>query len=321
MIPEINIIHQLSENKVFEVTLKTESDLKAWLANGQYLISKKLVPSTTKRSTAFELRFQHSDILYASLANDCNRFSQAAIESMWSVGKVNKLPKSTGWAAVQMYYSAFFSAHAILRIYGRSCTQLENSHVGKTLQIANATQMDGGVSSIENGFYYSSIANNVIEFTKLKDSHADTWSSFSTLLGWLINNIGNTTGLGRHKSDALTLISDIKAAIHGSGAAKGNWLSQIRNKVNYQHSHGAWYPYKGALHDSEIILRNTEWLKDPNSFDLGLANNDISRLYNVSNSILSLMYQLIKYGYERAGKISLPLTNGSIRLINQIMAA
>lgn len=321
MIPEINILHQLSENKVFEVTLNTESDLKAWIANGQYLVSKTLMPSCKTRATVFDLRFQHSEILYASLANDCNRFSQAAIESMWSVGKVDKLPKSTGWAAVQMYYSAFFAAHAILRIYGRSCTQLEDGHVGKVFQIANATQMNGSVSSIENGFYFSSILSNEISFTKLKDSHADTWSSFSNLLVWLIDNIENTTGLGRHKSDALTLISNIKATIHRSGAAKGNWLSQIRNRVNYQHSHGVWYPYKGAMHNNEIILRNAEWLKDPNTFDLHSANNEILVLYNVSNSILSLMYQLIKYGYERAGKISVPLTNGAFRLINQIMAA
>ena len=321
MTPEIKIIHQLSLNEIFEVKLATETDLKAWIANGHYLLSEGLVPSGKNRATEFELRFNQTESLHASLANDCNRFSQAAIESMWSVGKVNKLPKSAGWAAVQMYYSAFFAAHALLRIYGLACSQLEGAHVDKVFQIACATHLDGGVSSIENGFYFSSISNNKIKFSKLKDSHADTWSSFSKLLIWLIDNISNTTGLGKHKSDALTLISNIKAALHMSGAARGNWPSQIRNKVNYQHTHGVWYPYKGALHDHETVLRNTEWLKDPTFFDLGRNNNDILSLYNVSNSILSLMYHLIKYGYERSGKVSLPLTKGTFRLMNQIQAA
>ena len=321
MTPEIKIIHQLSVNEIFEVTSKTESDLKAWVANGQYLISRTLVPSTKKRATEFKLLFQQPDVLYASLANDCNRFSQAAIESMWSVGKVEKLPKSTGWAAVQMYYSAFFAAHAILRIYGWSCTQLESSHVGKIFQVANATQLDGDVSSIESGFYLLSITNQEIEFRKLKDSHADAWSSFSRLLTWLINNVENTTGLGSQKLDAVTLISDIKSTIHKSGAARGNWLSQIRNKINYQHSHGVWYPYKGALHNHDAVLRNTEWLKEPKSFDLATTHNDISTLFSLSNAIVSLMYQLMKYGYERAGKVSVPLTNGTFRLISQIKAA
>ncbi|SIS44544.1 hypothetical protein [Neptunomonas antarctica] len=321
MTPEIKIIHQLAVNEIFEITSTTESDLKAWVVNGQYLMSKKLVPAAKNRATSFELDFKHSDILHASLANDCNRFAQAAIESMWSVGKVDKLPKSTGWAAVQMYYSAFFAAHAILRIYGRACTQLEPNHVNKVFEIASATQFDDGVSSIESGFYFSLISNGEIKFKKLKESHADTWSSFSTLLTWLIDNISSTTGLGLHKSDAITFLSEIKAIIHSSGAAKGNWLSQIRNKVNYQHSHGVWFPYKFALHNNEAVLRNAEWLKEPKSFDLGVSHNDISKLYSVSNTILSLMYQLMKYGYERSGKVSVPLTNGTFRLVNQIQVA
>lgn len=321
MTPEIRIIYQLSANKVFEASSHSESDLKAWVANGRYLMAQSLVPSSSNRATAFELHFQQSDTLYESLANDLNRFSQAAIESMWSIGKVAKLPKSTGWAAVQMYYSAFFAAHAILRVFGQACTQLDRGHVDKVFQIARATQLDGNTTAIENGFYFSSILNNEMQFKKLKESHADTWSSFSGLLSWLIDNIANTTGLSIHKSDALTLISNIKSTMHKSGASKGNWLSQIRNKVNYQHSHGVWYPYKSALHNHDIILRNSEWLKDPVSFDLNLTNNDITTLYSISNSILALMYQLTKYGYERTGGVSIPLTNGTFRLVNQIKAA
>lgn len=321
MTPEIKILHQLSVNEIFEVNSSTESDLKAWIANGHYLLSNALVPSARNRATEFKLRFQQTEMLHMSLANDCNRFSQAAIESMWSIGKINQLPKSTSWASVQMYYAAFFAAHSILRIFGRACSQLEGDHVDKVFQIAGATQLDGGVASIENGFYFSSISNNEIKFKKLKESHADTWSSFSGLLIWLIDNISNTTGLGKHKSDAITLISNIKAAIHKSGAAKGNWPSQVRNKVNYQHSHGVWYPYKGAIHDQEAVLRNSEWMKKPSTFDLSINSNDISLLYCLSNSILSLMYQLIKYGYERSGKVSLPLKNGTFRLINQLQVA
>lgn len=320
MIPEIKIIHQLSLNEIFEVSLSSESDLKAWIANGHYLVSECLVPLAKNRTAGFNLRFQQTEILHISFANDCNRFAQAAIESMWSVGKVNKLPKSTGWATVQLYYSAFFAANAILRIYGRACSQLEVGHVHKVLEIATMMQLDGGVNSIENGFYFSSILNNKIKFSKIKDSHADTWASFSRLLTWLIENISDTKGLGSHKLDAQNLISNIKAALHTSGATKGNWPSQIRNKVNYQHTHGVWYPYKGARHDSEMVLRNNEWLKDPTYFDLSVNNNDISILYNLSNSILSLMYHLMKYGYERSGKVSLPLGNGTFRLINQIQA-
>lgn len=320
MTPEIKIIHQLSLNEIFESSLSSDSDLKAWVANRNYLVAENLVPLTNNKASTFKLRFKKTETLYVSFANDCNRFAQAAIESMWSIAKVDKLPKSTGWATVQMYYSAFFAAHAILRIYGRACVQLEKNHVDIVLGIAGISYYDSSVNGIENGFYFASILNDEIEFSKIKESHADTWASFSKLLMWLIDNIPKTTGLGVHKSEALTLISNIKAALHISGATKGNWPSQIRNKINYQHTHGVWYPYKSAIHDSEMILRNNEWLKDPTFFNLETNNNDILILYNLSNSILSVMYNLMRYGYERSGKISLPLSKGTFRLINQIQA-
>lgn len=321
MTPEIKVIQQLSINGIFEVTSSTEGDLKAWIANGNYRVVQPLAPSSKNRATKFEVSVQQVDIFHAAMANDCNRFALAAIESMLSIGRINRLPKSTGWATVQMYYSAFFAAHALLRSFGRACSQLDSDHVDKVFQIANLMQLDSGVSDIENGFYLSITTGNNLSFSKLKDSHADTWSSFSSLLTWLIDNIPKTTGLGKHKSDAITLLSNIKAAIHKSESAKGNWLSQIRNKVNYQHTHGVWYPYRGALHDADTILKDTEWLKSPNYLNLSLNQGDIYGVYNTSNAILSLMYHLIKYGYERSGKVSFPLKNGLFRLINQIQVA
>src|SRR5690606_41446836 len=48
-----------------------------------------------------------------------------------------------------------------------------------------STNMAGGSSCIESGFYISVIENNGVEYRKLKDSHADTWLSFSNLLTWI----------------------------------------------------------------------------------------------------------------------------------------
>lgn len=321
MTPEIRLIHQLAQNRIFEVTSRTEADLKAWLASGQYLVEQQLAPTVNGRTAEFKLRFQQPEFLFAALANDCNRFSQAAIETMWCIGKVEKLPKSTSWASIQMYYSAFFAAHAILRMFGRACTQLDKSHVDVVYQVAQATQMDANVSGVENGFYISIIENDYIEYKKLKESHADTWFSLNNLLTWIIEELPDTSGLGKHKSSAIDLVSSLKSSLTKSGAAKGNWPSMIRNRINYQHSHGVWYPYKGAVHDPDAVLRNSEWLKFPDSFELKASKNDVQMLFNISNSILSFMYCLMRYGYDRAGRISSPLANGTFRLVNQIQAA
>lgn len=321
MLPEIRLIHQLTQNRIFEVTSRTEADLKAWLASGYYLMELPLAPNSNGRADEFRLRVQQPEyLLFAALANDCNRFSQAAIETMWCIGKVEKLPKSTGWALIQMYYSAFFAAHAILRVFGRACTQLDKSHVDIVYEVAKMTQMNGGTSGVENGFYISIIDNDCIEYKKIKDSHADTWFSFSNLLAWIIERLPYTSGLGKHKSSAIDLISNLKSSLARSGATKGNWPSMIRNRINYQHSHGVWFPYKGAVHDPNVVLRNSEWLKLPNAFELDVNKSDVQMLFNVSNLILSFMYTLMWYGYDRAGRISSPLANGTFRLVNQIQA-
>ena len=70
MTHEIKIIHQLSLNKIFEVGISSESDLKAWIANGRYLVSDTLVPLARRRATEFKLRFHQVDILYVSMANE-----------------------------------------------------------------------------------------------------------------------------------------------------------------------------------------------------------------------------------------------------------
>ncbi len=317
MTPEIEIIYQLCQEEIFKDSTQTESDLKSWLANGDYLLETPLVsPSGDKKANEFMLQVNQWNSLFSALANDCNRFSQAAIESMWLIRKDEKLPKSAGWAA--------YAAHAILRLFGRGCTQLERLHVNKVHDIAVATSMDNGVTSIEQGFYLSAIdrANSCVEYKKLKDSHADTWSSFHRLLIWLSDNIqGKTKGIGEDKLDAMRLVSKTKSAITRSGATGGNWLSQVRNKIHYQHSHGVWFPYKAAIHDQNSIMRNTQWLNAPPFFNLDSANNDdIFLLHNVSNSILSMMFHLMKYGFERTGEKSITLRNGTFRLINQIQA-
>lgn len=320
MRPAIRLIHQLAQNRIFEVTSRTEADLKAWLATGEYLMDQPM-QKVNGRACEFKLRFSNPELVFAALANDCNRFAQAAIETMWCIGKVEKLPKSTSWAAIQMYYSAFFAAHAILRVFGRACTQLEKSHIDIVHSVAQATQMDGGVYGIENGFYISIIKDNIIDYKKLKESHADTWLSFTNLLSWISAELPETSGLGKHKNEAMDLVSNLKSSLTKSGATKGNWLSTIRNRINYHHSHGVWYPYKGAMHDPGAVLKNSEWLKMPDSFELAESNSDVQMLFNISNSILSLMYNLLWHGYDRSGRVSGPLANGTFRLVNQIQAA
>lgn len=329
MSSEVNIIHQLCHNEIFEVSSNSLSDMKAWMASSNYLLAAPLNKTSTKGGRCitnyFSLRVSNQTPLYIAMANDCNRFAQAAVESMWLLNKNAKLPRSAGWPSVQMYYASFYAAHALLRIYGRSCSQYEKVHTDKVHSIAAATSMDNNVNSIENGFYLSCIdkQSKEVVYSKLKDSHADTWHSFSLLLDWLMDNIQeNTTGLGLNKNKAFTLISNLKNALLRPGAHRGNWPSQVRNKIHYQHTNGAWFPYLGATHDPDEICRNNQWTISPVNHVLTNRVNDVvGTLSSVANCMVSLMHHLLVYGNQRTDTSSVIFRNGYLRLLNQLDVA
>ncbi|MCR9190468.1 MAG: hypothetical protein NXH96_16985 [Alteromonadaceae bacterium] len=318
MTPELRILIQLTDKNVFESSRKTEGDLKAWLAKQEYLLDESLLEGNANKANAFNLRFSDKTGLYSALANDCNRFAQAAIESMWLLEQAKSLPKNTAWATVQMYYSAFFAAHSLLRMFGRACTQLEPEHVKKVYKVAEITQSEGVFSKIESGFYFSEIDINVIRFSKIKESHGDTWKSLRDLFDWIIENISTTQGIRNHKESTSDLISKIKNAISRGGATRGNWPSMVRNKVNYQQSHGTWFPYRGALHNREKFFNKSTWLTTPEKFDFSVTNDEISELRMTCNCILSLMYHLLRVGHERSQEASSIMDNGTFRLLRQI---
>jgi hypothetical protein len=326
MASEIEIIYQLTYKDVFETTSRSESDIKAWIANCNYLLDRPLLASTPngRKATEFHLRVNNINLLNIALSNDCNRFGQAAFESIVRLNPYNKLPKSSGWSIIKMYYASFFAIHSILRIFGRSCSQFDNEHVKAVFNIALATNQNNGILSIESGFYYSKFdsVNNLFSFSKLKDSHADTWQSFGNLIVDLINDIpSGTTGLSINKGKALDLLIKIKEYLYKSGANKGNWPSEIRNSINYRHSHGVWFPYSGLNFNPELINRNMEWIKDPQSFDGEVNKNEIEVFFNATNCIVSFLYHLVSYGYDKGEKKSIVLRNGLFRLINILTTA
>lgn len=229
MSPEIRILYQLCHSEIFESTIATESDLKAWVANGRYLVKDKLsLKSSTARnlvSCKFNLLVRDTDFLYASLANDCNRFAQSSIESVSVIKQDATLPKNISWPLIQMYYASFFAIHAILRLFGKACSQFESDHMEAVLDIAMATNQHICATNIENGFYFTSFLKNKQElsFSKLKDSHADTWASFSDLLANLIQIIPDSTnGLSTHKNKTMDLLIKLKDLISKSGSQRGN---------------------------------------------------------------------------------------------------
>ena len=95
--------------------------LGGWITEKEFQIYQQL------ENEKVILSISRPDSLKSAFAADCNRMSSAAFESIENITPSENLPRSVAWLIIRSYYSAFFAAHAILRMVGISCTQFRIS--------------------------------------------------------------------------------------------------------------------------------------------------------------------------------------------------
>lgn len=313
------VLVQQTRLDIFNCDRATQIDMKGWIANQNYYVDNDLT------SNDYTVRAADKEYLKSALANDCNRMAVAAIESISGVRLDQTLKKSGAWGVIRAYYSAFFAIHSIMRMYGISCSQLEQVHVNKIYESANAVGKTGAISRLDKGFYAIRVDSNYsnVSFHKYKDSHKDTWGEFLNLIEQLISDSASVAAISKYKLEAVDILSKVKRGITLSRCTeKGNWLSVMRNSVNYQHSHGVWFPYerKPVAPDCiEAIAK--DWTSPVASLEIGLNKSDIESFFEVVLLINSLLRELLVSCSSKAGEKNQAFTNGSLKLLNTIKAA
>lgn len=313
------VLVQQARLDIFSCDRATQIDMKGWIANQNYYLDNDLT------SNDYIIRAADKEYLKSALANDCNRMAAAAIESISGVQLDQGLKKSGAWGLIRAYYSAFFAIHSIMRMYGISCSQLEQVHVDKIYESASTVGKTGNITRLDKGFYAIRVDSDFsnVTFRKYKDSHKDTWGEFLSLIEKLISDSPNVTAISKYKIEAVDILLAVKRGITRSRCAeKGNWLSVMRNSVNYQHSHGVWFPYERkpvAPVYIESIAKG--WTNPVASLDLSLNGNDIESFFDVILLINSLFRELLVSCSEKADRKNPAFTNGSLKLLNTIKAA
>lgn len=313
------VLVQQSLLGIFSCPRTTDIDLKGWVANQNYFVDDPLV------NNDFIVRASDAKYLKSALANDCNRMASASIESISGVQLDDSLRKSGAWGVIRTYYSAFFAAHSIMRMFGISCSQLDQAHVNKIFESAKTLGKTGGLVQLERGFYSISIDPrfSLVRFKKNKDSHRDTWGEFLKLLENLSVDSRNVAAISKYKIEAIDIISTIKRGITRSGCGdKGNWLSLMRNSVNYQQSHGVWFPYDGRqTAQGYIDSAGRDWTKPIEMLDRGLNRGDIETFFEVSLLISALFRELLVGCAEKSGGGNKVFSNGALKLLKTLRAA
>ena len=232
-----------------------------------------------------------------------------------------RLPKSYAWQVVRTYYSAFYSAHALLRLFGYSCTHLPKDHLAKVYEVASLYERQGRVARIESGYFYAVFdsMSGVVRFQKVSESHADTWSSFLKLIAFILNHLSQTTSLASHRLTTSTFFSTLESCLTHKGHNRGNWLSSVRNEVNYKFGHSAWFPYKHRETVADLAERRaTRWTDGNSTFDYNASTPPLTLFFETCFAMVALCRSVFTFMVQRSPQSQLYITAGAQQLLNQL---
>jgi hypothetical protein len=267
--------------------------VQAWLAEEKYQIYSPVEP------TLFVIQTADPNPFLLALASDINKAAVACYESIRHVLPSPQFPRSMAWSVIKTYYSAFFGAHAILRMLGTPFTSLDKAQAASVSKIAKLHSALGS-NTVEAGSYaftYDSTRQK-ITWKKVESSggiHGTFWAFFNRRTKELSDELLRL-GTGSFSENQLVSIklADLSQNLCHDSSPKGTWLSNVRNAVNYRYSHGAWYPYTDqASHGQMDSQKKGAWLSDPMTINLSVPGiNNIRRFQDTCSFIIGACREL-----------------------------
>ncbi|ELY4300538.1 hypothetical protein SMZ33_001104 [Cronobacter turicensis] len=236
--------------------------------------------------------------LLRSIAHDISRMTIATFESICDISAAYEIPRSTAWPLIRAYYAAFFAAHTLLRILGYAVVQLERGQSDK-LTTALKFHSNPPAINIGDGLHLVIFNKGLSSFSiqKLNNgSHEDTWF----VLAELLINISRQFLLDKNpvsKQKKQTLFNQMDELVRIMRSHpchhRANWLSRLRNEVNYQHKHGTWYPHEKSKNYREHVFDNlTVWNKSPN-LTINAKAHYIDKFTQACTFLVALVRELI----------------------------
>ncbi len=292
-----------------------------WLLKQEYYI---YLPISQKKFILDLARNDYINNMLSAFAFDCNRMASAAFETMYFIEKSHKLPKSTAWLIIKSYYAAFFAAHAITRMLGIGCSQLDKQQAGKIYEIATLFNNNNGLNISSS--YYRCIYNQgkqQLLFDDIKSkggTHESFWKIFYMTIQDISNKILSSGRIASQSQQVSIKLNELCGILCYQGRNGGNWLSSVRNQVNYRHEFDTWFPYHRKRQQSiENIYSNClMWLDDPMNINLVIKPSEpIDMFINACSFIVGLCRVLIQDMSDRCSKGKSYLKDGSIKLLHQ----
>jgi hypothetical protein len=262
------------------------NDLKALISSQRYTF----ITGTGEMC----LRPYSSDELISAISGDCSKFIRAACETLAGLSTETKAPKNSAWFIIRCYYAAFYAAHALLRVFGYTCSNIDGQELNKLREVA----MFSGKPAPSKGFYRIEISadHQSLDFYKLKNSHEDTWASVLKLINTLRDNSASIAAPKHTREQSIQILSEIRNAITNDGKNNnGAYLSFFRNQVQYRFAAKAWYPYGSKDFPLNIAVEDISKSVLENRFQKLQGNSEIVTYLNNALIFTQFVLSLVDY--------------------------
>lgn len=270
----------------------TKSTFKEWIENENQAFDYY---DSAKKEYFFSVYNKTSFL--QSIAFDISRMSIATFESICDISAQREMPHSTAWPLIRSYYSAFFAAHTFIRIFGYAVIQLEKSQSQKLNSVLQ--YHDNPIPNLSDGLYLVRFLEESSRFSLQKlnnGSHEDTWNVLAALIEKLSDDFmvdGNPIPEWEKQSvyGKFKLLVDVMRT--EPCKSRSNWLSRMRNEINYQHRHGTWYPHEKSKNFRDSVFLNLiSWGKEPD-ITVNAKTHCLDKYSKACAFLVSLVKELI----------------------------
>ena len=280
-----DVLRQFWLPGIHVVPLGPQSRLADWISTGQYYFDGLVGPETA--TFVITPGAGLGDIF----AGEVLRFASAAFETATQVEQHRAHPRSLAWLIIQSYYSAYFAAHSLIRTTGVACTQFDGKTCSKIAEIADALGMKGAPLTAGSYRCEYNPASGRMEATRPgnKGVHEDFWRVFASFIRRSSDLIISTGTLPVQAAQvASSQLDDLVSVLVLHGCNGGNWLSMVRNQVNYGHKLGTWFPdWPNKSSCDTLFTIQKRWRSDPER--IGMTNSDdMKRFLGACSFIVAL---------------------------------
>lgn len=249
---------------------------------------------------SFSLDFREPEPIVVAVGVDCCRFASAAFQTIAPLHREFESKDALPWSLVKLYYSAFYAGHALLRLLGESCSQLDKSHLTHVKKLGAAIGKSP-MFSLDRGTYWVTVSGGGTKLTFLRKegaAHEAFWAIFQRRLVALEAQVLSGPLVVSEAQQVFARLQSLERVLALSGMALQGPPRVIRNDLQYKHAFDVWYPARMNKADRMRLGRlSSQWQRDPMAVDIDAAGFEPFERFAVACAFIvstcrSLLFQI-----------------------------